>query len=525
MRPSAPRPRSTSPRLTPTTPPPLQAREEELEAARARLQEKSKEFVKQQEKEAESFKHMPPADEPGGCGGRHKDFRLGMIIPWVGPLPLWSNYFMSSAALSAPIADFLVFHEAQTHAVPHEVRRQTRLSGTPRPAHAPRFRLTPRPLPLLQVPSNVKLHDLGVGGLAQLFGLQLGEALELPIRNASVLIKAMRFMFDKWPRLVAEYKPAFGAIFAAHLKPYTHWGYCDLDMVIGNLPLFIERQEFSDYDVVTYSFGDQEALYLRGQWTLHRNVPWVAGLWKECAHLGAGLQKELLLKVAWVRRMESRGIQNYPKRFQSAEGCYSQRAVARDGIRMRMANKQFVGLTVDADYVIYSVDGAVWQCPRDASVEIGALARHSMSGRCSEQLPGVQTLVGEPRRVAVSGEGCGKWMPLEYRMCATELIADGAQEAAGQAVTYFDGAFYAQRFQSAAGFVMANGCRQGAFFHFQEWKKAWSGHFGGATTGIEPVGDGPRYSARPRNFSVSPEGISVLATGSALAPAWPRRTS
>ena len=106
-----------------------------------------------------------------------------------------------------------------------------------------------------------------------------------------------------------------------------------------------------------------------------------------------------------------------------------------------------------------------------------------------------------------------------------KLIADGAQEAAGQAVTYFDGAFYAQRFQSAAGFVMANGCRQGAFFHFQEWKKAWSGHFGGATTGIEPVGDGPRYSARPRNFSVSPEGISVLATGSALAPAWPRRTS
>ena len=92
--------------------------------------------------------------------------------------------------------------------------------------------------------------------------------------------------------------------------------------------------------------------------------------------------------------------------------------------------------------------------------------------------------------------------------------------------TYFvNGGFYSQRFAAAPGFVLPNGCRQGAFFHFQEWKKAWSGHFGGATTGIEPVGDGPRYSARPRNFSVSPEGISVLATGSALAPAWPRRTS
>ena len=291
---------------------------------------------------------------------------------------------------SPPIADFLVFHEAQTHAVPHEVRTR-RASRAHRGPRTPPASASPRAfLPLLQVPSNVKLHDLGVGGLAQLFGLQLGEALELPIRNASVLIKAMRFMFDKWPRLVAEYKPAFGAIFAAHLKPYTHWGYCDLDMVIGNLPLFIERQEFSDYDVVTYSFGDQEALYLRGQWTLHRNVPWVAGLWKECAHLGAGLQKELLLKVAWVRRMESRGIKNYPKRFQSAEGCYSHRAThARPPYRV--ANKQFVGLAPTvrraaraappparpphrapaaasaaepSEHDVYVLGGALWVCKR-----------------------------------------------------------------------------------------------------------------------------------------------------------------
>ena len=54
----------------------------------------------------------------------------------------------------------------------------------------------------------------------------------------------------------------------------------------------------------------------------------------------------LLVQVAWVRRMESRGIKNYPKRFQSAEGCYSHRAAAQPGIRIKMAHKQFVGLTV-----------------------------------------------------------------------------------------------------------------------------------------------------------------------------------
>ena len=96
---------------------------------------------------------------------------------------------------------------------------------------------------------------------------------------------------------MAEYKPAFGSIFANYLKPYTHWGYCDLDMLIGNLPLFVERSELSEYDVVTYSFGDQEAIYLRGQWTIHRNSIAVSSIWKDCPHLATQLQKELLLKA------------------------------------------------------------------------------------------------------------------------------------------------------------------------------------------------------------------------------------
>jgi hypothetical protein len=52
------------------------------------------------------------------------------------------------------------------------------------------------------------------------------------------------------------------------------------------------------------------------------------------------------MKVEWVRRMESRGVKDYPKRFQLAEGCYSHRATQLPGIRIKMANKQFVGLSV-----------------------------------------------------------------------------------------------------------------------------------------------------------------------------------
>ena len=73
------------------------------------------------------------------------------------------------------------------------------------------------------------------------------------------------------------------------------------------------------------------------------------------------------------------------------------------------------------------------------------------------------------------------------------------------------GNFYAQRLEDA-GLELSNGCRQSAFFHFQEWKKAWVGPGGyGPLFGVEPLGEPPRYSARPRNFTISAaEGIALL---------------
>ena len=43
-----------------------------------------------------------------------------------------------------------------------------------------------------------------------------------------------------------------------YLVNYTHWGYSDLDIVLGQLPRFIERSELRDFHMVTYSFGDNE---------------------------------------------------------------------------------------------------------------------------------------------------------------------------------------------------------------------------------------------------------------------------
>jgi hypothetical protein len=102
--------------------------------------------------------------------------------------------------------------------------------------------------------------------------------------------------------------------------------------------------------------------------------------------------------------MESRGVSNYPKRFQSAEGCYSHRAAQFPGIRIKMAHKQFVGLSVPSDEMVYSVNNAVWQCPRGAIVNLQELQEHSQQP-CASDLPGVQEPLGQMLPLQVSGKG------------------------------------------------------------------------------------------------------------------------
>ena len=156
-----------------------------------------------------------------GCA-RHKEFRIAMLMPWITDdrsatrFPAWLPYFTATAARSSMLVDWLIIHEG--------------------------------PLVLGELPpqarsANVKLFDVGQGGIASLIAAGLGAQLHLPTSNTSTLASRMRFMFQKWPRLVAEYKPAFGAIFSQYLINYTHWGYSDLDVILGDVAAFISRSE------------------------------------------------------------------------------------------------------------------------------------------------------------------------------------------------------------------------------------------------------------------------------------------
>ena len=386
---------------------------------------------------------------------RHSEFRIAMVLPWVTEdksptrFPAWLPYFVATAGRSAMLVDWLILHEGP-------------LSHAEVPARLTR-------------PPNVKFFDVGHGNIAALIATGMAQQLNLPPANTSSLVTRLRFMFQKWPRLVAEYKPAFGSIFSHYLQNYTHWGYSDLDILLGDVSRFVSRKELTDHHIVTYSFGDADALYLRGQWTVHQNLPNVNTIWKGCEHLGAGLMREVAQKVAWVRRNEAAGRIAYHKRFLSAEGCYSHRAMTTHGIRIKIAQKQFAGLEREqhAGASVYVLHGALWLCARasgfgDAEPDVQTLIKAS-GQTCDQALPDVQTPLGEPELIEPSGEGCGAWFPAEYRICAEGLKGRSQLNLVRQ-----DGHFYAQRHALAPAITAHDGrCVQGAFFHMQEWKKRW----------------------------------------------------
>lgn len=64
------------------------------------------------------------------------------------------------------------------------------------------------------------------------------------------------------PYKLCDYKPAYGEIFKQELMGFDYWGYCDTDLIFGDLAFFFKKYELIKYD-----------RFLRlGHLTLYRNA-------------------------------------------------------------------------------------------------------------------------------------------------------------------------------------------------------------------------------------------------------------
>lgn len=73
------------------------------------------------------------------------------------------------------------------------------------------------------------------------------------------------------PYKLCDFRPAYGDIFSEYLKEYDYWGYCDLDMIFGDLYLFLEKAISESYDKIM----------MLGHLSLYKNIDEINTMYKK----------------------------------------------------------------------------------------------------------------------------------------------------------------------------------------------------------------------------------------------------
>ena len=193
-----------------------------------------------------------------------KKQRLAIIIPFIGEgpeaVPPYLELFCTAAGGSASLVDFLLIHDGVLDGY----------YGAPCPENVIFISLSSLEefsRYMVRVVDHKPERDIALG------------------QSRERLAKIVATHIIKYPYVLVEFKPALGHIFAEFLKGYSHWGYSDLDILFGDLERWITPDELNDFDIVTYGFGDQDRIYLRGQFTFHKNEEKINQLWRSCHYL------------------------------------------------------------------------------------------------------------------------------------------------------------------------------------------------------------------------------------------------
>lgn len=126
-------------------------------------------------------------------------YRIAVIIPYFGKFPNYFQLWLDSAGLN-PTVDFIIFTDNADDYV-----------------HAPNIRFIPFDLHRLKNLMREKLH--------------MSCCLPSPYK-------------------LCDYKAAYGVIFEDYLKEYDFWGYCDADIIWGNIRKFLTDDILNRYDKI-----------------------------------------------------------------------------------------------------------------------------------------------------------------------------------------------------------------------------------------------------------------------------------
>jgi hypothetical protein len=94
------------------------------------------------------------------------------------------------------------------------------------------------------------------------------------------------------PRKFCDLKPAYGDIFNEDIKGYDFWGFCDMDIIWGDIRKFITDEMLDIYDVIS---SRKEAI--SGHFNLFRNTPKLNKLYEELPNYKILIEKPKLMRI------------------------------------------------------------------------------------------------------------------------------------------------------------------------------------------------------------------------------------
>jgi len=153
-------------------------------------------------------------------------FSINLIICWHGDYPWYFPYFLHSCRYNQDI-DFLIFTDNT------DVK--------------------------LNLPANVNVIPYSIQQFKEDASKMLG--FEVTVESGYKL---------------CDFRPAFGYIFYDYIKKYDFWGYCDIDVIFGNIRTFMTDELLNEYDIISARHD-----YLTGCFALYRNNSDIRELFKQ----------------------------------------------------------------------------------------------------------------------------------------------------------------------------------------------------------------------------------------------------
>ncbi|WP_446811812.1 DUF6625 family protein [Methylomonas sp. 2BW1-5-20] len=141
---------------------------------------------------------------------------IHLLIPYFGKLPPWFGLFLTSCAANSSVKFTLIGDDA---------------------SFDPLF------------PPNVYRIPMNLSEFSNAAADRLGKKISI--------VSARR---------VCDFRPMMGAIFSEQLKDAGFWGYCDVDIILGNIRRFLTEELLKSYDVISSGNG-----CLAGHFVVFRN--------------------------------------------------------------------------------------------------------------------------------------------------------------------------------------------------------------------------------------------------------------